>query len=160
MCAHVSLARAHPKVDEAGTKLESAEFESAGRLLAEAEAASDLGREDALQLLQLRALLHLALKAFYPARPPFALLHVDTTWKFREMIAFRDRRMKELGLPLVVHINREGLACGIGPLSHGAAVHTDIMKTEALKAALDKYGCDAAIGGARLAPDVQDELHR
>jgi sulfate adenylyltransferase subunit 2 len=94
-------------------------------------------------------LLHLALKAFYPARPPFALLHVDTTWKFREMIAFRDRRMKELGLPLVVHVNREGLARGIGPLSHGAAVHTDIMKTEALKQALDLYGFDAAIGGAR-----------
>jgi len=94
-------------------------------------------------------LLHLALKAFYPARPPFALLHVDTTWKFREMIAFRDRRMKELGLPLVVHVNREGLARGIGPLSHGAAVHTDIMKTEALKQALDLHGFDAAIGGAR-----------
>jgi sulfate adenylyltransferase subunit 2 len=94
-------------------------------------------------------LLHLALKAFYPARLPFALLHVDTTWKFREMIAFRDRRMKELGLPLVVHVNREGLARGIGPLSHGAAVHTDIMKTEALKQALDLHGFDAAIGGAR-----------
>src|SRR5689334_21411161 len=78
-------------------------------------------------------LLHLALKAFYPAKPPFALLHVDTTWKFREMIAFRDRRMKELGLPLTVHVNRDGLARGIGPLTHGAAVHTDIMKTEALK---------------------------
>jgi sulfate adenylyltransferase subunit 2 len=94
-------------------------------------------------------LLHLALKAFYPTRPPFTLLHVDTTWKFREMIAFRDRRMKELGLPLVVHVNREGLARGIGPLSHGAAVHTDIMKTEALKQALDLHGFDAAIGGAR-----------
>ena len=94
-------------------------------------------------------LLHLALKAFYPAKPPFALLHVDTTWKFREMIAFRDRRMKELGLPLTVHVNQDGLARGIGPLSHGAAVHTDIMKTEALKQALDLYGFDAAIGGAR-----------
>ena len=94
-------------------------------------------------------LLHLAIKAFHPAKPPFALLHVDTTWKFREMIAFRDRRMKELGLPLVVHVNREGLARGIGPLSHGAAVHTDIMKTEALKQALDLHGFDAAIGGAR-----------
>jgi sulfate adenylyltransferase subunit 2 len=94
-------------------------------------------------------LLHLAMKAFHPAKPPFALLHVDTTWKFREMITFRDRRMKELGLPLVVHINREGLARGIGPLSHGAAVHTDIMKTEALKQALDLHGFDAAIGGAR-----------
>ena len=94
-------------------------------------------------------LLHLALKAFAPGRLPFPLLHVDTTWKFREMIAFRDRRMKELGLPLVVHVNREGLARGIGPLSHGAAVHTDIMKTEALKQALDLHGFDAAIGGAR-----------
>ena len=94
-------------------------------------------------------LLHLAIKAFHPAKPPFALLHVDTTWKFREMIAFRDRRMKELGLPLVVHVNRDGLARGIGPLSHGAAVHTDMMKTEALKQALDLHGFDAAIGGAR-----------
>jgi sulfate adenylyltransferase subunit 2 len=94
-------------------------------------------------------LLHLALKAFHPAKPPFALLHVDTTWKFREMIAFRDRRMTELGLPLTVHVNQDGLARGIGPLSHGAAVHTDIMKTEALKQALDLYGFDAAIGGAR-----------
>jgi sulfate adenylyltransferase subunit 2 len=94
-------------------------------------------------------LLHLAIKAFHPARPPFALLHVDTTWKFREMIAFRDRRVKELGLPLVVHVNREGLARGVGPLTHGAATHTDIMKTEALKQALDLHGFDAAIGGAR-----------
>jgi len=94
-------------------------------------------------------LLHLALKAFHPAKPPFAVLHVDTTWKFREMIAFRDRRMKELGLPLVVHVNREGLERGIGPLTHGGAVHTDIMKTEALKQALDLHGFDAAIGGAR-----------
>jgi sulfate adenylyltransferase subunit 2 len=94
-------------------------------------------------------LLHLAMKAFHPARPPFALLHVDTTWKFREMIAFRDRRANELGLPLVVHVNRDGLARGIGPLSHGPAIHTDIMKTEALKQALDLHGFDAAIGGAR-----------
>jgi sulfate adenylyltransferase subunit 2 len=94
-------------------------------------------------------LIHLAIKAFHPAKPPFALLHVDTTWKFREMIAFRDRRMKELGLPLVVHVNQDGLARGIGPLSHGAAVHTDVMKTEALKQALDLHGFDAAIGGAR-----------
>jgi sulfate adenylyltransferase subunit 2 len=94
-------------------------------------------------------LLHLALKAFYPAKPPFSLLHVDTTWKFREMIAFRDRRTKELGLELIVHVNREGLARGIGPFSHGAAVHTDVMKTEALRQALDLHGFDAAIGGAR-----------
>ena len=94
-------------------------------------------------------LLHLAIKAFHPAKPPFALLHVDTTWKFREMIAFRDRRMAELGLPIHVHVNRAGVARGIGPLTHGAAVHTDIMKTEALKQALTKYGFDAALGGAR-----------
>jgi 3'-phosphoadenosine 5'-phosphosulfate sulfotransferase (PAPS reductase)/FAD synthetase len=95
-------------------------------------------------------LLHLAMKAFHPAKPPFALLHVDTTWKFREMIAFRDRRLKELGLPLIVHVNRDGLARGIGPLSHGAAVHTDIMKTEALKQALDGHGFDAATRSRRV----------
>ena len=94
-------------------------------------------------------LLHLAIKAFHPAKPPFALLHVDTTWKFREMIEFRDRRLAELGLPLHVHVNRAGVARGISPLTHGAAVHTDIMKTEALKQALDLHGFDAAIGGAR-----------
>jgi sulfate adenylyltransferase subunit 2 len=94
-------------------------------------------------------LLHLALKAFHPARPPFAVLHVDTTWKFREMIAFRDRRMKELGLELHVHVNRDGIARGIGPISHGAAIHTDVMKTEALRQALELHGFDAAIGGAR-----------
>ena len=94
-------------------------------------------------------LLHLALKAFHPAKPPFAVLHVDTTWKFREMIAFRDRRMKELGLDLHVHVNRDGLARGVGPISHGAAIHTDVMKTEALKQALELHGFDAAIGGAR-----------
>jgi len=94
-------------------------------------------------------LLHLALKAFHPAKPPFAVLHVDTTWKFREMIAFRDRRMKELGLDLHVHVNRDGLARGVGPISHGAAIHTDVMKTEALKQALELHRFDAAIGGAR-----------
>jgi sulfate adenylyltransferase subunit 2 len=94
-------------------------------------------------------LLHLAQKAFHPGKPPFSVLHVDTTWKFREMIAFRDRRLAELGLPYHVHINSAGLARGIGPLTHGAAVHTDIMKTEALKQALDLHGFDAAIGGAR-----------
>ncbi len=94
-------------------------------------------------------LLHLALKAFYPAKPPFSVLHVDTTWKFRDMIAFRDRRMKELGLDLRVHVNHEGIGRGISPVSHGAAVHTDVMKTEALKQALELHGYDAAIGGAR-----------
>lgn len=94
-------------------------------------------------------LLHLACKAFFPAKPPFSFLHVDTTWKFREMIAFRDKRMSALGLDLIVHINPEGLAQGIGPLTHGSSVHTDIMKTQALKQALDTHGFDAAIGGAR-----------
>lgn len=94
-------------------------------------------------------LLHLAKKAFYPAKPPFPLLHVDTTWKFREMIEFRDRMVAELGFDLLVHINEDGLRQGVGPFTHGSAVHTDIMKTEALKQALNKYGFDAAFGGAR-----------
>jgi sulfate adenylyltransferase subunit 2 len=94
-------------------------------------------------------MLHLAMKAFYPAKPPFKLLHVDTTWKFREMIAFRDQMVRKLGLDLIVHINQEGLARGIGPFTHGSAVHTDVMKTQGLKQALDRYGFDAAFGGAR-----------
>ncbi len=94
-------------------------------------------------------LLHLAMKAFYPAKPPFPLLHVDTTWKFAEMIAFRDETVRRLGLDLIVHINEQGLAEGISPVTHGSAVHTDVMKTVALRQALDKYGFDAAIGGAR-----------
>jgi sulfate adenylyltransferase subunit 2 len=94
-------------------------------------------------------MLHLALKAFYPAKPPFPLLHVDTTWKFKEMIAFRDRIAADLGLELLVHTNPDGLAAGVGPFTHGSAVHTDVMKTQALKQALDKYGFDAAFGGAR-----------
>jgi sulfate adenylyltransferase subunit 2 len=94
-------------------------------------------------------LLHLALKAFRPARLPFPVLHVDTTWKFREMIAFRDRMAKEHGFELIVHTNEEGLAQGINPFTHGSAVHTDVMKTAALKQALDKGSFDAAFGGAR-----------
>jgi sulfate adenylyltransferase subunit 2 len=94
-------------------------------------------------------MLHLAMKAFYPARPPFPFLHVDTTWKFREMIRFRDETVKRLGIELLVHTNPEGIAQGIGPFTHGSAVHTDVMKTQALKQALDKYGFDAAFGGAR-----------
>ncbi len=94
-------------------------------------------------------LLHLAVKAFYPAKLPFPLLHVDTTWKFREMIEFRDRRAKELGLDLMVHINQDGVAQDIGPFSHGSAVHTDVMKTQSLKQALDRHQFDAAFGGAR-----------
>ena len=94
-------------------------------------------------------MLHLAMKAFYPAKPPFPLLHVDTTWKFRDMIAFRDEMVAKLGLELLVHVNPDGLARGIGPFTHGSAVHTDVMKTQGLKQALDKYGFDAAFGGAR-----------
>jgi sulfate adenylyltransferase subunit 2 len=94
-------------------------------------------------------MLHLALKAFFPARPPFPLLHVDTTWKFRDMIAFRDETASRLGLNLLVHVNREGLEMGISPFVHGSALHTDIMKTQALRQALDYHGFDAAFGGAR-----------
>jgi len=94
-------------------------------------------------------LLHLALKAFHPAKPPFPLLHVDTTWKFREMIAFRDARARELGLDLIVHVNKEGLARGINPVASGSELHTDVMKTQALRQALDHYRFDAAFGGAR-----------
>jgi sulfate adenylyltransferase subunit 2 len=94
-------------------------------------------------------MLHLARKAFYPAKPPFPLLHVDTTWKFREMIEFRDRMAQESGLDLLIHINEEGVRQGISPFKHGSALYTDIMKTEGLKQALDKYKFDAAFGGAR-----------
>jgi sulfate adenylyltransferase subunit 2 len=94
-------------------------------------------------------MLHLAMKAFYPGRPPFPLLHIDTTWKFREMIAFRDREAARLGLDLIVHVNEDGLKRGISPIEHGSQVHTDVMKTEGLKQALDAYGFDAAFGGAR-----------
>lgn len=94
-------------------------------------------------------MLHLAMKAFYPSKPPFPLLHVDTTWKFREMIKFRDETAKNLGLDLIVHTNPEGKADNINPFDHGSSAYTHIMKTEALKQALDKYGFDAAFGGAR-----------
>jgi sulfate adenylyltransferase subunit 2 len=94
-------------------------------------------------------MLHLARKAFYPAPPPFPLLHVDTTWKFREMIQFRDRMAAECGLDLIVHVNTEGVNKGISPFSHGSALYTDVMKTEGLKQALDRYKFDAAFGGAR-----------
>jgi sulfate adenylyltransferase subunit 2 len=95
------------------------------------------------------ALLHLARKAFFPAKPPFPLLHIDTRWKFRDMIAFRDATAKRLGLELIVYVNEEGVARNINPIDSGSALHTRIMKTEALKCALDRYGFDAAIGGAR-----------
>lgn len=94
-------------------------------------------------------MLHLAMKAFYPAKPPFPLLHVDTTWKFREMITFRDELVAKLGLKLIAHINQDGVRRGIGPFSHGSQTHTEVMKSEALKQALDLYGFDMAFGGAR-----------
>ncbi|MFA5676954.1 MAG: sulfate adenylyltransferase subunit CysD [Pseudomonas sp.] len=94
-------------------------------------------------------MLHLARKAFYPGRLPFPVLHVDTGWKFREMYSFRERMVEEMDLDLLVHMNPEGVEQGIGPFTHGSAVHTDVMKTQGLKQALDKYGFDAAFGGAR-----------
>jgi sulfate adenylyltransferase subunit 2 len=94
-------------------------------------------------------MLHLAMKAFYPAKPPFPLLHVDTRWKFRDMYAFRERMVKELGLQLITHVNPDGVARDINPFTHGSAVHTDVMKTDALKQALELHGFDAAFGGAR-----------
>jgi len=94
-------------------------------------------------------MLHLAVKAFFPAVPPFPLLHVDTTWKFKAMYQFRDAMVQKLGMQLLVHVNQEGLRQGIGPFTHGSQVHTDVMKTQALRQALDKYAFDAAFGGAR-----------
>ena len=94
-------------------------------------------------------MLRLAMKAFYPGKPPFTLMHVDTTWKFKEMIRFRDTYTRSLGIDLIVHINQEGVAAGVGPFTHGSQKHTDIMKTEALKQGLNKYGFDAVFGGAR-----------
>jgi len=94
-------------------------------------------------------MLHLAMKAFYPAKPPFPLMHVDTTWKFKEMIAFRDETARRLGMKLIVHVNEDGVKRGINPFDSGSSLHTQVMKTESLKQALDKYGFDAAFGGAR-----------
>ncbi|MFQ5625056.1 MAG: sulfate adenylyltransferase subunit CysD [Methyloligellaceae bacterium] len=94
-------------------------------------------------------MLHLAIKAFYPAKPPFPLLHVDTTWKFKDMISFRDEMVKRTGLELIVHVNEEGRHENISPFTHGSALYTDVMKTQALKQALDAHGFDAAFGGAR-----------
>src|SRR6187200_1891654 len=94
-------------------------------------------------------MLHLVLKAFYPAKPPFPLLHVDTTWKFHDMIAFRDRTAREMGLDLIVHVNQDGVARGINPVDYSPSIYTDVMKTQGLRQALDKYKFDAAFGGAR-----------
>jgi len=94
-------------------------------------------------------MMHLTMKAFFPGKPPFPMMHVDTTWKFKEMIEFRDQRIRDLGWDLIVHINKEGVEMGVGPFTHGSAKHTDIMKTQGLKQALNKYGFDAAFGGAR-----------
>jgi sulfate adenylyltransferase subunit 2 len=144
-----ALARpAHCRRPAAMTHLQQLEAESI-HIIREAVAQSDkpvmlysIGKDSSV-------LLRLALKAFYPGKLPFPLLHIDTTWKFRDMIAFRDKVVLELGLDLIVHINETGLARGIGPISHGSALHTDVMKTQALRQALDKYGFDAALGGAR-----------
>lgn len=94
-------------------------------------------------------MLHLAMKAFYPSKPPFPLMHVDTTWKFKEMIQFRDEVVDRLGMKLIVHINEEGVELGVGPFTHGSSLHTDVMKTQSLKQALNKYKFDCAFGGAR-----------
>jgi sulfate adenylyltransferase subunit 2 len=139
---------AHCHSPAALTHLQQLEAESI-HIIREAVAQSDnpvmlysIGKDSSV-------LLRLALKAFYPGKPPFPLLHIDTTWKFREMIAFRDKVASDPGLDLIVHVNESGLARGIGPISHGSTVHTDIMKTQALRQALDKYGFDTALGGAR-----------
>lgn len=115
-------------------------------------------------------MLHLAMKAFHPGKPPFPLMHVDTNWKFKEMIQFRDQMADKLGMKLIVYKNQEGLDMGISPFEHGSAKHTDIMKTQALKKALDQYGFDAAFGGARRDEEksrakervysFRDEFHR
>ncbi|BBB28987.1 sulfate adenylyltransferase subunit CysD [Neptunomonas japonica] len=94
-------------------------------------------------------MLHLARKAFHPGKPPFPLMHVDTTWKFKEMISFRDKMAEEAGMDLIVHVNKEGVDMGVGPFTHGSSKHTDVMKTQGLKQALNKYKFDAAFGGAR-----------
>ena len=94
-------------------------------------------------------MLHLAMKAFHPGRPPFPLLHIDTLWKFRDMYAFRERMVREVGMELIVHVNREGVAQGVNPFTHGSGVHTDVMKTVALRQALDRHRFDVAFGGAR-----------
>jgi len=141
-------AEADRAADSSLTHLEQLEAESI-HIMREAVAESEnpvmlysIGKDSSV-------LLHLALKAFYPARLPFPLLHVDTTWKFREMIAFRDARARELDLDLIVHVNRDGLQRGINPITSGSELHTDVMKTQALRQALDRHRFDLAFGGAR-----------
>ncbi len=126
-------------------RLEAESIQAMREVVAEAEnpvMLYSIGKDSAV-------MLHLAMKAFYPAKPPFPLLHVDTTWKFQDMYRFRDQMAAKLGMDLLVHINPEGLEMGISPFKHGSQIHTDVMKTEGLKQALDKYGFDAAFGGAR-----------
>src|SRR5437868_4823618 len=130
------------------TNLEALEAESIN-IMREAVATSErpvmlysIGKDSSV-------MLHLAKKAFFPGSPPFPLLHVDTTWKFKDMYAFRDRVAAERGLKLIVHVNDDGLRKGVNPFTHGSAIHTDVMKTEALRQALDKYAFDMAFGGAR-----------
>jgi len=145
----VPLSSAHP-APRAGALSHLQQLESeAIHIIREAVSESDnpvmlysIGKDSSV-------LLHLALKAFYPALPPFPLLHVDTTWKFRDMIAFRDRKARELGIDLRVHTNQDGLARGINPLTHGSELYTDVMKTQALRQALDAGQFDLAFGGAR-----------
>ncbi len=146
--ASAAVAAARRNAPAALTHLAQLEAESI-HIIREAVAESDnpvmlysIGKDSSV-------LVHLALKAFYPARLPFPLLHVDTTWKFRDMIAFRDRRVQELDLDLIVHVNTEGLARGINPVTHGSELHTDVMKTQALRQALDSHQFDMALGGAR-----------
>jgi sulfate adenylyltransferase subunit 2 len=103
-------------------------------------------------------MLHLARRAFHPAKPPFPLLHVDTRWKFREMYAFRDKTASALGLELLVHSNAEGLAMGVNPIDHGSEVHTHVMKTVALRQALDQHGFDAAFGGRLIVGEDPDDV--
>lgn len=143
-----TVATARESIARSSTHLEQLEAESI-HIIREAVAESDnpvllysIGKDSSV-------LLHLALKAFYPAPPPFPLLHIDTTWKFREMIAFRNVRTCELGLRLIAHTNRDGLARGINPITSGSKLHTDVMKTQALRQALDQHRFDIALGGAR-----------
>jgi sulfate adenylyltransferase subunit 2 len=148
MHAPLHLQRSPQLVDTPLTHLDHLEAEAI-HIIREAVAESEnpvmlysIGKDSSV-------LLHLALKAFYPAKPRFPILHIDTGWKFREMIAFRDARARELGLDLLAYTNPDGLARGINPITHGSELHTDIMKTQALRQALDKFGFDLAFGGAR-----------